>query len=277
MARGRVPWRRLGGARVLERLKACIKGPDGGFTLQGPSCLLPAEAIEWITLAGVSGVTVLAFFWWVLRKSARAAGTILRPNPEWPEVTNLPDLPPWHVTRREQAGLVARLESGASVAIRAAVAGQGGMGKSTLALAAAQDLRRKMQGVWWVQAATGDSLRSSLALLGRELHAPGAENPNTVQAAQATLTHLRSLRDPWLLIYDNADDTVMVGPWLPQGCPHVRVLLTSRAADWPQEQRLDLGAMAPAESLAMLRAGLPARRAKVWPRWPTGWATGRWR
>ena len=134
------------------------------------------------------------------------------------------------------------------------------MGKSTLAIAAGHALKPRMHGIWLIQAATADSLRASLEGLAHRLGLPPAPSPDRSVMARATLQALEDRKhEGWLLIYDNADDPVMVGAWLPQDAPHIRTIITSRSATWPAEERLDLGRMSPAESLAMLRAGLPGR------------------
>ena len=124
----------------------------------------------------------------------------------------------------------------------------GGLGKSTMALAAAQMARTKGWRVWWVTATDTASLSGGMLGVLRQLHAPAAVAQAVQEGAPAAADHVwEFLNGPhragrrWLLIFDNADSpSVLAAPgksspadhtgWL-RADPVGMVLVTTRNTD----------------------------------------------
>jgi tetratricopeptide (TPR) repeat protein len=139
---------------------------------------------------------------------------------------------------------------------RAAVAGMGGVGKTSLAVEYAHRYREFYAGVWWCPSESRIGLLTALASLSAELGAVEANEPDLEKAAKAGLRRLAEQRATWLLIYDNVTSPDQIGELLPTA--NAKVLLTSRFPDWAgwaEEVALDV--LQPVEAIALLerRAG----------------------
>ncbi|WP_175647244.1 tetratricopeptide repeat protein [Streptomyces cyaneochromogenes] len=90
------------------------------------------------------------------------------------------------------------------------LAGLGGTGKTTLALALAERAERQGRRVWWVSATEQRSLLGSLLQLALTLGAPATQveeaRAGVRNAADVLWERLEAERG-WLLVFDNADDT----------------------------------------------------------------------
>ena len=113
-----------------------------------------------------------------------------------------------------------------------AITGLGGIGKTQIAIEYAY--RARMQGRYrhtiWISAASEETILTSFVELARLFMPTLVEQEGTNQRAiVATLLRwLEQSMQPWLLIFDNADDLALVQPYLPRwgnGC----ILLTTRA------------------------------------------------
>ncbi|WP_143669592.1 tetratricopeptide repeat protein [Streptomyces sp. Ag82_O1-15] len=90
------------------------------------------------------------------------------------------------------------------------LAGMGGAGKTTLALALAEGAERQGRSVWWVSATEERSLLGSLLGLALTLGASPAhveEARAGVRNAADVLWERLETESGWLLVFDNADDT----------------------------------------------------------------------
>ena len=157
----------------------------------------------------------------------------------------------------------------------------GGLGKSTLALAAAQAACQRGWQVWWVTAADRASVTGGMLEVLRQLRAPEtvteavkAGAPASADIAWQYLNGSHMLGHRWLLIFDNADDpAVLAGHgtaspgdhtgWL-RPDPAGMVIVTTRHGDartWgPGIVLLDLLPLddaAAAKVLADLAPGVP--------------------
>ena len=113
---------------------------------------------------------------------------------------------------------------------RAAVAGMGGVGKTSLAVEYAHRYRHFYAGVWWCPSESRIGLLTALASLSVELGAVAADEPDLEKAAKAGLRRLAEQRATWLLIYDNVTSPDQIAELLPTA--NAKVLLTSRFSDW---------------------------------------------
>lgn len=105
-----------------------------------------------------------------------------------------------------------------------ALAGMGGVGKTTLAAEYCHRFGGRFGGVWWVRAEHEPVILTDLATLGQRL---GITATGNIEAdVRATLENLASRNEPWLMVYDNAPNADVVAKWLPAGA--VRCLITSR-------------------------------------------------
>jgi tetratricopeptide (TPR) repeat protein len=124
---------------------------------------------------------------------------------------------------------------------RAAVAGMGGVGKTSLAVEYAHRYRQFYAGVWWCPSESRIGLLTALASLSAELGAVEADEPDLEKAAKAGLRRLAERRATWLLIYDNVTSPDQIAELLPTA--NAKVLLTSRFPDWAgwaEEVALDM-------------------------------------
>ncbi|MFF3176502.1 tetratricopeptide repeat protein [Streptomyces sp. NPDC057900] len=113
---------------------------------------------------------------------------------------------------RDRLALVAHLLSEEARQHVHVVAGLGGSGKSRIALEAADRARRAGYRVWWV---SPPELNLRMRMIARDLGAPSitVERAWLVGTAMDLVwTLLDDCPDPWLLIFDNADDPERLGP-----------------------------------------------------------------
>src|SRR6202140_2882995 len=112
-----------------------------------------------------------------------------------------------------------------------AITGLGGIGKTQIAIEYAY--RARMQGRYhhslWISAGSSETILTSFVELARLVMPSLVEQEETNQRTiVATLLRwLEQCMQPWLLIFDNADDLSLIQPYLPRlgnGC----VLLTTR-------------------------------------------------
>lgn len=235
----------------------CIFDDAGKFILKGEACVAGLEALDILGLVGVP--SVVAIILWLVVRARRAADKILPEKSNWPEVSNLASQPkPPHLVRRgEMKELAKRIARAKGTVVEAAVAGLGGSGKTTLALAVARDQAKRFRGVWVVRAANIDTIRESLQGLAVQMQLPGADGTQREAIARSALDAVARDNDPWLLVYDNADDPVLARDYSPKAEDGVTLVYTSRSGDWPEDMKQPLGRMNRAQAVEMLGSNLP--------------------
>jgi tetratricopeptide (TPR) repeat protein len=126
------------------------------------------------------------------------------------------------------------------------LAGMGGLGKSTVALAVAESARARRRQVWWVAATDVVSLNGGMLEVLHQLGAPeSVTRPVREGAPTAPVRAWEFLNGAapgcrWLLVFDNADDPAVLGAgaatpadgtgWLPRN-PAGMVVVTTRNKD----------------------------------------------
>ena len=109
------------------------------------------------------------------------------------------------------------------------VYGAGGVGKTHLALEYAYRHQPDYSLVWWLPADEPSTLAFHFSELAAYLGVFPAMHAGSDEQRQNALRELEK-RQNWLLIFDNAQDSEIVKPYLPRG--RGRVLITSRSSKW---------------------------------------------
>src|SRR6266705_543140 len=138
-----------------------------------------------------------------------------------------------------------------------AISGLGGIGKTQTALEYAYRYRDAYRYIFWIRAATRETLVSDFATIADLLHLPEKDEQDQ-NLKVAAIKRWLAMHDAWLIILDNADDLTMVSDFLPTDS-RGHMLLTTRA--WA------IGALAQqinVETMGMVEANLfLLRRAKI--------------
>jgi TIR domain-containing protein/tetratricopeptide repeat protein len=152
------------------------------------------------------------------------------------------------------AELRRRLRAGEATLVVQALYGLGGVGKTQLALEYAHRFAADYDLVWWIDAEQPVLIPDQLAALADRLGLPtGGTVADTVERL---LAELRGW-DRWLLVFDNAERPSDIADYQPGGAGHV--LVTSRFPGWGAlGGRLEVDVLARAETVALLRARIPA-------------------
>jgi transposase len=140
----------------------------------------------------------------------------------------------------------------------AVLAGQGGIGKTTLARHFAETRGGDYPGVLWTGAATRQDAIMGLCAACAHLGLPVPDQPQ-VQHAQAVVTKIAASTRPWLIVFDNVEDRKDIDGLVPAGA-HV-IVTTRQGAGWDGWQALRAEVLAfdtpdaPAVRLLMEAAG----------------------
>jgi transcriptional regulator with XRE-family HTH domain len=205
----------------------------------------PAAALF---VAAARGRTPAAEALTVLRDSGR------RPAQTTPRVWNIPARNPAFTGRDDLlAAVQARLQTGRAAVVQA-LYGMGGVGKTQLAAEYAHRFASSYDLTWWIDAEQGGLIGDQVVSLGLVLGCvPAGAGSET--ARSAVLAELRQ-RDRWLLIFDNAQASADVAPWLPGGGGHA--LITSRRRGWDEiATPIEVDVLTRAESIELLRRRVP--------------------
>jgi hypothetical protein len=133
-----------------------------------------------------------------------------------------PDVAPLVGREAELTRLRDRLMSDTDGCEPYVLAGPPGVGKSALALEYLRLFRSDYRWIWWISARTPPLARRGLAELADRLGVAAQGDK-----AAAAVARLRTHPEPWLLIYDDAEDLDGLARLIPSGGPG-HVLVTSR-------------------------------------------------
>jgi hypothetical protein len=248
----------VGQARAEGRIVLVLVEPVAVPPLYAP--LIPLD------LTGLDETAAAA------RLRARLAGGRPTGPPPFPRTDASPDGRPgfagalpavWRVPPRNprftgRDGMLAelrrRLGAGEGTLVVQALYGLGGVGKTQLALEYAHRFAADYDLVWWIDAEQPVLIGDQLAALAARLDVP--PGPTVADTAERLLAELRR-RDRWLLVFDNAERPGDLADYRPSGPGHV--LITSRFPGWGAlGGRLEVDVLARAETIALLRARIPA-------------------
>jgi tetratricopeptide (TPR) repeat protein len=183
-----------------------------------------------------------------------------------PPVWRVPYPRNWAFTGRQDLleELAAGVGGKTATAITQAIAGLGGVGKTSLAVEYAYRQRAAFDVVWWMRAEVRATLISDFTALAGALNLP--EHSQTDPAVVVAAVH-RWLagHDRWLLVFDNVTHPEDVTPLLPPAGGG-QVLVTSRWGawgEWAKPLRLEVLSREEAVEFLRKRTGTNDERAAV--------------
>ena len=177
-----------------------------------------------------------------------------------PQVWNVPACNPNFIGRvLEQDSVWQDLHGRSRVTVHS-VHGLGGVGKSQLAIEYAYGHAEDYDVVWWIAAEQPASIPGQFATLAVQLGLDPVANPAGLRAQ--IHNQLRGVQG-WLLIFDNANSTGDIQPWLPTSPQSVEnpghVIVTTRRGGFAAiGQVLDLDVIGVADAVLLLRSRVPA-------------------
>src|SRR6266568_8748641 len=138
-----------------------------------------------------------------------------------------------------------------------AISGLGGIGKTQTAIEYAYRYRDEYNTIIWLKAESRETLLSDLLTLAPLLNLPHKPDQDQEQLVELIKDWFQS-HTGWLLIYDNADDLVMIRDFLPAGGQGHTLLTTRSQVTGNIARRIDVERMETEEGSFFLlhRAGL---------------------
>ena len=159
-------------------------------------------------------------------------GRRLREGPGIPQFYGVPARTPFFVGREYDLRLLqdSLQEAGNQVVAPLATTGLGGIGKTELAAEYCYRYRANYKFIWWISAASRQSLVDGLILLAEAAGVAHREMDPDL-AISRLYDYLDAWEDPWLLVFDNADEPAYTNGLIPTSLAG-QVLITSRISGW---------------------------------------------
>lgn len=140
-----------------------------------------------------------------------------------------------------------------------ALSGLGGIGKTQIAVEYAHRFRNTYHCVFWMSAASRETLIADFVVLAGLLNLPQKQEQDQMSRV-AEVKKWLDAHDQWLLIFDNADDLEMAYEFLPTGGTGYILLTTRAQATGSVAQSIEVEKMERQEGTLLL-----LRRARVLP------------
>ena len=171
----------------------------------------------------------------LLQQQGRTLGEIQR---LLPLVWNVPHHRNPNFTGREDilSNLRLSLTSGESAAWKQAVTGMGGVGKTQLAVEYIYLHKTDYRVIWWIRSEETAAMAADYADLAASLDLPEKDSPDQTEITKAVKRWLEH-NSGWLLIFDNAQDSVEIRNYLPRGGAG-HLIITSRYPHWSRVAKL---------------------------------------
>lgn len=123
-----------------------------------------------------------------------------------------------------------------------AISGLGGIGKTQITWEYAYRYQHDYQAVFWVQADTREAIISNFVTIAEQLDLPEKEEQEQYRIIEAVKRWFR-VHTGWLLIFDNANDLIMVRDFLPTSGKGHNLLTTRAYATGRIAQRIEIEEM----------------------------------
>ena len=167
--------------------------------------------------------------------------------------------------RSEDLGKLAHELAADARVIVHSIHGMGGIGKTQLSIEYVHARACDYDLVWWIAADEPAAIPDQFTDLAAQLGLDPAAEPDALQIQ----VHDRLRTIPgWMLIFDNADTTSDIQPWLPRGPlpagSHGHVIITTRRGGYAAlGQVMDLNVIDLADAVQLLRSRVPGLNQEV--------------
>ncbi|KAK6062800.1 transcriptional xre family [Seiridium cupressi] len=142
-----------------------------------------------------------------------------------------------------------------TVAIRAI----GGMGKTQLALEFIFRERLAFKGIFWIRSEESIVMQQDFAQVGRTIASEKSTGANLEKSVQLARDWLSETEEPWLIVFDNVEDSgIVLDLWPNSGSG--TIIITTRDDDVANrlaESKIELEGFRPDEGAALLRLAVP--------------------
>ena len=132
-----------------------------------------------------------------------------------------------------------------------AIHGLGGVGKTQIAIEYTHIYRENYRAIFWVRAATRETLTLDFVEIAQELHLPLQDEQDQSLIIEAVKTWF-TMQTNWLLVFDNADDVSMIHDFLPSRRTGHIILTTRDNASGEIAQGIEVDMISKDEGVLLL-------------------------